>query len=248
MVSAIFGPLPVEAGIVRCNDFLETAGENPVIRAFCDGDRAVLEAMTGEFARARALLAESTRALEDLGLTVWAANNAQEAFLIESLAGAPGAATDVLRTSYATLDQMGERGLRATIAGFLAAALYSEGEYEEAARFSLASEEAAATDDVVSQISWRASRAKILARQGELERAEALAREAVGIAEATDLLNTQGDAFSDLAEVLALAGKRGEALAAFEHAVLRYERKGNRTSLDRALGAAHELATASSRP
>ena len=248
MVSAIFGPLPVEDGIVRCKEFLETAGDDPVIRAFCSADRGVLEAMTGEFARARDLLAESTRALEELGLTVWAANNAQEAFLIESLAGAPGAATDILRSSYATLDQMGERGLRSTIAGFLAQALYSEGEYQEAARFSLASEEAAATDDVVSQISWRASRAKILAREGELERAEALAQEAVGIAEATDLLNTQGDAFSDLAEVFALAGRRTEARAAFEDAAGRYKRKGNRTSLDRALRAAEELAATASPP
>ena len=43
----------------------------------------------------------------------------------------------------------------------------------------------------------------------------------------TDMLNLQGDAYADLAEVLLLAGKRREAAAALEQALGRYERKGN---------------------
>jgi predicted ATPase/class 3 adenylate cyclase len=241
MVSANFGPLPVEEGIARCKEFLETAGEDPTIRAFCAVERAVLEAMTGEFELARNLLAEGKQAVEELGLTVWAAVIAQEAFVVEMLAGNPAAATRTLRESYATLERMGERGFLSTIAGFLAQALYAQGEYDEAERFSRVSEAAAASHDVPSQVLWRSSRAKIRARRGEVEEAEALARAAVGIAEATDLLNTQGDALSDLAEVLALAGRGGEAAAALEQAALRYERKGNRSSLDRALRAAGEL-------
>ena len=116
-------------------------------------------------------------------MTVWAANTAQEAFLIESIAGTPAAATQTLRLGYQTLHRMGERGLLSTVAGFLAQALYARGEYEEAARCSRASEDAAATDDVFSQMLWRTSRAKILVRQGEHERAEALAREAVRLGE-----------------------------------------------------------------
>ncbi len=37
----------------------------------------------------------------------------------------------------------------------------------------------------------------------------------------------QGDANADLAEVLLLSGKTGEAAAALEQALDRYERKGN---------------------
>lgn len=106
----------------------------------------------------------------------------------------------------------------------------------------MAPEAAAATHDVPSQVLWRSARAKVAARRGNLEEAEALAREAVRIAEPTDLLNTQGDAFSDLAEVLTVTGRREEALEALQQASARYESKGNRMSLDRAGRAARELA------
>jgi predicted ATPase/class 3 adenylate cyclase len=242
LISAIFGPLPAAEGIARCKEFLEVAGDDPTIRAWCCVERAPLEAMSGEFELARDLLADGARALADLGLNVWAANTAQEAFLIESLAGTPEAAATVLRSSYATLEQMGERGFLSTIAGFLAHALYAQGEYDEGARFSRASEEAAAPDDVFSQMLWRSSRAKILAQRGDLERAEALAREAVRLGAPTDLVNTQADALFDLAEVLALAGRREEAVTVLDEAGRLYEQKGNLPSLQRARESARELA------
>jgi predicted ATPase/class 3 adenylate cyclase len=243
--STIFGPLSAVEGIARSKEFQELAADDPTTEAWCCVERSVLEAMRGEFDLARELLADGTRALADLGLNVWAANTAQEAFLIESLAGTPEAAADVLRRSYATLDQMGERGFSSTIAGFLAQALYARGDYQEAGRFSRASQEAAAPGDAISQMLWRTSRAKILARQGDLERAEALAREAVRLGEPTDLVNTRADALSDLAEVLALAGRREEALVALEEAAQLYERKGNLTALARARSHAEELAVPS---
>ena len=161
--------------------------------------------------------------------------------MIESLAGNPEAATGILLDSYETLEQMGERGFRSTIAGFLAHALYAQGEYAESERFSRTCEEAAAPDDALSQMLWRRSRAKILAHGGDLERAEALAREAVRLGEKTDFLNDHADALVDLAEVLALAGRRPAALAEIEEAAKRYERKGNLPSLERTRAVAQEL-------
>ena len=61
---------------------------------------------------------------------------------------------------------------------------------------------AAADDDIVTQVIWRGVQAKILAREGRCEEAEALAREAVALVEPTDLLSHHGDAMLDLAEVL----------------------------------------------
>ena len=60
--------------------------------------------MSGEFEHARELLADGTRSISELGLTVWAANNAQEAYYVEMLAGNPEAAASTLRESYATLE------------------------------------------------------------------------------------------------------------------------------------------------
>ena len=74
---------------------------------------------------------------------------------------------------------------------------------------------------------WRQVRAKVLARRGEHAEAEVLAREAVAIGEKTHLLNEQGNANADLAEVLLLTGKPDEAAAALEQALERYERKRN---------------------
>ena len=242
MVSAVFGPLPVEDGIARCKEFLATEGTDPTIRATCSVERAVLEAMRGELGLARELLAEGRQTIEEAGLTLWAALNAQEAFLVEHLAGTPEAAIETLRESFATLDEVGERAYLSTIAGFLAHALIVEGRYEEAERFSLESEDAAAPADVLSQVLWRTARAKVRAWQGEVEQAEALVREAVELAEHTDLLGTRAAALADLADVLALATRREEALAALGEAVRLYESKGNLTALGRVRARADEVA------
>ena len=248
LVSAVFGPLPAVDGIARCKEVHDFADDDPTITAWCCVERSVLEAMRGDFDLARDLLANGTHALAELGLTVWAANAVQEAFLIESLAGTPQAATGALRRSYAVLDDMGERGFRSTIAGMLAHALCAQGEYEEARRFSRASEEAAAPDDVFSQMMWRTSRARLLAHEGDLERAEALAREAVELGEPTDLLNAKADALCDLAEILALAGRREAAVAALEEAARLHERKGNVSGFDRTQSVVRRLVVDSSVP
>ena len=71
------------------------------------------------------------------------------------------------------------------------------------------------------------SEPRCCARRGEHAEAERLAREAVAICDETDMLDAQGDAYADLAEVLLLAGRAEEAAEALEQALARYERKGN---------------------
>ncbi len=73
----------------------------------------------------------------------------------------------------------------------------------------------------------------MLARRGEHAQAERLAREAVAIGEETDMLDLQGDAYADLAEVLLLTGKPDRAAEALQQAIERYERKENRVSAQR---------------
>jgi predicted ATPase/class 3 adenylate cyclase len=244
MVSAIFGPLPADRGIEVCKGFEEGAADDSTILASCKVERSVLEAMQGHFELARELLAGGTRGLGELGLNIYAANAAQEAFFVHMLGGDPAAASRALRESYEALEQMGERSFLSTIAGFLAHALYELGELDEAEAFSRASEAAAAPDDVVSQVLWRSALAKIRARRGEFDGAEALAREAVRISEETDLLNAQADAMLDLSVILRLAGQPEEALAAAREAATRFEQKANLPSLERALNVVNELTSA----
>jgi tetratricopeptide (TPR) repeat protein len=215
------------------------------IRATCSVERAVLEAMRGDIALARQLLGEGRRTIEEAGLTLWAALNAQETYLVESLAGTPEAAIETLRDSFATLDQAGERAYLSSIAGFLAHALIARGEDAEAERFGRECEDAAAPQDVLSQVLWRTARAKIRARQGLLDEAEALTSEAVRISERTDLLGTRAAALADLADVLELAGREAEALTTLHEAARLYEAKGNLTALGRVSAHAEKLAATS---
>jgi hypothetical protein len=73
----------------------------------------------------------------------------------------------------------------------------------------------------------RGTRAKVLARKGKPEKAERLARDAVALAADTDALTVHGDALMNLAEVLRLVDKEGEAIPIAEEARVLYEAKGN---------------------
>ena len=71
------------------------------------------------------------------------------------------------------------------------------------------------------------ARATILARQGRIEEAEELAREAVKVGELTDFMNTRADALIDLAQILQRAGQVDEANAVVAEGLALYEQKGN---------------------
>jgi hypothetical protein len=129
---------------------------------------------------------------------------------------------------YATLEEIGETSILPGLAAMLAQVLYSQARDDEAFRFSEISEQAAARDDLVPQVQWRAVRAKLLARAGAAEDGERLVREAVALAEGTpDFLHLRADALFDLGEVLAAGSSQAAAVGAIEKAVELYERKGN---------------------
>ena len=105
--------------------------------------------------------------------------------------------------------------------------LYRQGRIEEAEQCTLIAEEQAASDDIGAQFSWRSVRAKILALRGDAAEGEALAREAVELAEQTDALNQRAKVLLDLAEIVRRRGRRDEASGIAEQAVALYELKGN---------------------
>jgi hypothetical protein len=79
----------------------------------------------------------------------------------------------------------------------------------------------------LSQVLWRGVRARVLTRRAELPEAEALAREAVTLAEATDFLNHRADALLDLSHVLEASRRSDETVTAASEALRLYELKGN---------------------
>jgi hypothetical protein len=74
---------------------------------------------------------------------------------------------------------------------------------------------------------WRGVQSRVMARRGQLDDAEALAREAVALAEKTDFLVYRGDALVDLAYILQDAGRTQEAAVAAAAGLELHEQKGN---------------------
>ena len=123
--------------------------------------------------------------------------------------------------------RIGETGYFSTTTAILADVVYEQGRYDEALQLSEEAEEAGVADDVMTQVLWRVARSKALARLGEPEEGERLAREAVARARKTDDLNETAVAFSALGETLRVAGREDEAREALAEALELYERKGN---------------------
>jgi tetratricopeptide (TPR) repeat protein len=109
--------------------------------------------------------------------------------------------------------------------------LYAQGRREEAGALCTVSEESAAEEDVAAQVGWRSVRGKLLALEGRTDEAEALAAEAVRLAERTDFLTLRAEAQLDLAEVLNAGGRPDEASAATQRALELYRQKGDLVSL-----------------
>jgi len=220
------GPTPVDTAIDRAHLFLRESEGDRLLTASILSSLAVLLAMRGEFAEARARWARAQALWETLGMAHRRAIRALDASTIELLAGNAAAAECELRTGYDMLAEIGDVHLRPTLAAYLAAVLAEEGSLGDAEALASYAESHSWEEDIVTQVMWRVARAQIQARKGEAAEAERLGREAVGLAVPTDFLDLQATALLALARVLHAAGSpQGATVAAQAQAV--YERKGN---------------------
>jgi tetratricopeptide (TPR) repeat protein len=169
--------------------------------------------------------------LADRGGGMFGVMSAVAALHIELLAGDPAAAVPLGQELYRLHEKLGLQGYLSWSAGTLAQTYYALGRLEDADAWGGRAAELQPSDD--PETLGRQARAKVLARRGEHAEAERLAREAIDINDATDMLDAQGDAYTDLAEVLALGGRPERAVEALEQALTRYERKENLVMADR---------------
>src|SRR5262252_569405 len=232
--SALYGPMPVPEAIATCEEVLARAQDDRKVRARAELAIAQLEAMRGNFDRARLLYRRSRASLEELGAFFLAALTSLASSVIEFLAGDLAAAESELRTDYRRLDEMGERNYISTTAGLLADVLYREGRYDESAEFAGVCKHLASPDDVASQFHWRCVRGKLRAREGAIDEAKSLLSAAMALIETSDQLDLQGYGLLDFAEVQELAGAPAEGAALSERAAGLFERKGNVVSARRA--------------
>jgi tetratricopeptide (TPR) repeat protein len=179
----LYGPAAVAEAIPRCEEIVRRAADSPMLEVAVLPILAQLYGMQGRFPEGRALFDRSRSLQDELALRYFSARMANQAGDFELLAGNAVAAEREQRRGCEIFREMGETGRFSTVASTLADALYTLGRYDEALSWTRESEEATSPDDLVSQVDWRRVRGKVLARRGEIARAEELVREALRIAE-----------------------------------------------------------------
>jgi class 3 adenylate cyclase/tetratricopeptide (TPR) repeat protein len=247
--STYFGDGHIDDVITHAQASLEWSRSHGVMshQAMAMSALAAVAMEQRRFEEARQLRERAWEMLHDLGATLmYAAHRG-------AVGGLPGLRVaelddlvERLRESYELLSEAGEKGVLSTVASNLAVALYEQGEYEEAERLSLISEQAGSPDDLVTQVGWRAARAMVLARRGELDAGEALAREALARALASEYAESRAEAYLSLGEVLRLAERPEEARDAFESARAIFDRKGWDLSAEAARAKLAELQSSGS--
>ncbi len=215
LAAVVWGPRPSDEALRTLEDVL--LEPHPPLAIL---NRCYLIASLGRFDEAWALAGPAAERLTELG-------DYRHHGWLEDLAVLQGDYQAAVRhgeDSVAALRSRGHAAFEASYGAKLGRWLCTLGRYEEAEPLADFARRVEAQE---STWLWRQVRALVLAHRGQLDEAEALAREAVARLERTDMPSPQGDGFLDLAEVLQAAGRTDEAAEALNQALDRYERKKN---------------------
>jgi class 3 adenylate cyclase/tetratricopeptide (TPR) repeat protein len=229
----LHGPTPVADAIPLCEDLIANVGGDRNLEAVLVGTLAVLRAMEGQFDEARRLYRRGQEIAAELGPGLATDSSSIDTSKVELLAGDAEAAERELRRDVEALAAIDETYFRSTIAAYLAQVLWLRGDAEGALRYSKVAEEIGDPEDVLTQVPWRSTRAKVLASRGEADTARSLATEAVDLAAATPQLRLRADALVDLADVLEAVGDHESAGPPVREALRLFEQKGDIVSAGR---------------
>lgn len=202
-----------------------------------------LRGMLGQREAAREMILKGVADRQELGDLPGAAMSRGEGlgYFVEMVRGDWQAGEHELRQGFETLESMGDKNYLAITAGWLAHCLCAQGRDDEADQFASVCERSAAKSWIAAQVLWRGARAMLLARSGNIDAGEALAREAVDLALRTDRVDTQTDALMDLAAALRVSGRSAEAIPIVADALRRYEQKEVHPAAARARALLEEL-------
>jgi class 3 adenylate cyclase/tetratricopeptide (TPR) repeat protein len=217
--AAIFGPTPVEEALGRAEQRLAAAAGKPLVEAQAKRGLGRLLALVGDFERARTLHDEGSETMRQAGLGDATIGGLQGRAFIERLAGNQEAAAEFLRQGAATFKRLGDRRYLSTMALNLVLVLLDLGQIDEAKMWL----EEAITEmnpaDVVDAAFSHGEQGRIAALRGDYAEGIGQTERAVELAESTDFYDVRTAMHVEHARVLALAGRRDEAAAAYERAL-----------------------------
>jgi len=197
------------------------------------GALAVLLAMNEEFEAAREHYRRYQTIMDELGAGIDGLSTSLETARVEILSGDLEAAARELRRDDAALAALGEAYTRSSVTAMLGDVLIQLGDTDGAERATTISAELAAADDVLSQVIWRSTRARLLARQGRVDEARETIDSALTMVEATEETGLRADALVALSDVLRAAGDPSGSRKALEDAMGVLEMKADRASAAR---------------
>jgi tetratricopeptide (TPR) repeat protein len=186
---------------------------------------AILDAMSGEFDRARRSIRASEAVAERFGSDLWMTASYEFGGHVEEMAGDQEAAARSFREEYELFRRMGDEAHGSTSAASLAVTLGRLARFEEAEEYATIARSIGAEDDLATQASARSAQALVRSARGEHDEAVRLAREAVDLYAGAQSPWFYGDTLMTLAEVSRAAGRSEEAAAAARTALAAYERK-----------------------
>jgi tetratricopeptide (TPR) repeat protein len=169
--------------------------------------------------RGRALLKTSSDFFVEAGLDAVEAAGRMAAARVEWYAGNLEQSEEIARIGLAELIDLGDHTFAGTMALYLATYLEDQGKTEEAEVALRRARQLTNLAEVFDAVGLDATEARLLARRGEIAKAERLARHARRTADSTDLYEAHLRAASSLAFVLELAGRTSEAYDEVEHAL-----------------------------
>jgi tetratricopeptide (TPR) repeat protein len=217
-IALALGPAPAEDALEQLDRLMP---ERPAPYSLLT--RAWLLAMLDRFDEAVPLAQESNAWQRELDGRLIGESRLAE---LARMAGDHDTAARHLETLCEWLDDREQHAFLGTYVCLLGRELCALGRFDEAEEQARRGRELVADDDPVNNHLWQQVEARVLAHRSDHEQAEGLARTAAAATDLTDSLLFQGDAYCDLAEVLASAGRPDEAAASFHDALDRYERKG----------------------
>ena len=219
------GRIPLDDALTRLEETRAHLGDDRLGVALILLDEAVMLATVGRLDDARAAADRARQTFADLGQRRWLEMADATEAEIARREGGLDRAERLFRSVYGFFRDQGDANNALQIAAALADVLCDMGHFEEASLLAGEVARDGAEDDLEVQVGWRSVRARTLTGEGNPTAAVPLAEEAAKIADSTDFVLLQADAYRSLAEALAGAGRPADAVSALEIAVTRYEAK-----------------------